>query len=161
MQELNNSLKEALSDLFSMFGIEYELLQENEEEKLKCRDEEINVILGLAGNIKGNIILGCTNNIAFQIVSGMLGGMEVSKLDEMVISGIGEFVNMLGGSAVTKLDTCSSVDITPPTVITSSGSTMISSQLHAHTLNYSLGGEKLAIAYCIKSAEGECKKLLS
>jgi len=160
MQELNNSIKEAIAELFSMFNIENELLQENETDKLKCQDEEISVILGLAGSIKGNLVLGCTNNIAFKIVSGMLGGMEIGSLDEIVISGIGEFVNMLGGSAVTKLETCTTVDITPPTVITSSGSTMISSQLHSHTLNYSLGGEKLTIAYCIKSAEGECKALL-
>jgi len=152
-QQLNDAIKLALGDLLSMFSIEYKLLDEKDEEKLKSSDEEINVILGLAGEIKGTIVVGFSKNIVLKIVSGMMGGMEMTELDEMAISGISEFVNMLGGSAVTKIETTSFVDITPPTVITSCGNTTIINQLKTHKIIYSVADEKLMITYCIKKAE--------
>lgn len=153
MQELNTALKTTISELLAMFGIEHKLLDEVDEEKLKSTDEEINVILGLAGSIKGTIVFGCNKNTVLRIVSGMMGGMEMTELDEMSISGISEFVNMLGGSAVTKIETTSFIDITPPTVITSNGSATIINQLKSHKIMYSVGDEILSITYSVKKAE--------
>jgi len=149
MAELNKAIIGAVDELLTMFGLEYEILEETIEEKLKS-SEEVNVILGLAGEIHGNIVLGATKNTVIKIVSGMMGGMEITEVDEIVISGISEFTNMLGGTTITKLQTENFVDITPPTVITSEGNTIIINQLKAHNLIFSIGGEKLIISYCIK-----------
>lgn len=152
MRELSGALKETVSELLSMFGIECQLIEEIDEEKLRSC-EQIDVIIGLAGEVKGNIVLGLTKNITLRIVSGMMGGMEVSELDEIALSGISEFVNMLGGSTVTKLQTDSFVDITPPTVIMSEGKTTVINQLKSHKLVYSIENEKMAISYCIKKRD--------
>lgn len=152
MRELSGALKETVSELLSMFGIECQLIEEVDEEKLRSC-EQIDVIIGLAGEVKGNIVLGLTKNTTLRIVSGMMGGMEISELDEIALSGISEFVNMLGGSTVTKLQTDSFVDITPPTVIMSEGNTTVINQLKSHKLVYALGDEKMAISYCIKKLE--------
>lgn len=149
MIELNTAIKTAASELFSMFGIEAQLLEEIDEEKLKSC-EQIDVILGLAGEIKGNIVVGFAKNTALKIVSGMMGGMEFADLDEIAISGISEFVNMLGGTTVSKLQTETFIDITPPTVITSEGNASVISQLQSHKIIYAVGDEKLIISYCIK-----------
>lgn len=152
MRELSGALKETVSELLSMFGIECQLIEEVDEEKLRSC-EQIDVIIGLAGEVKGNIVLGLTKNTTLRIVSGMMGGMEVSELDEIALSGISEFVNMLGGSTVTKLQTDSFVDITPPTVIMSEGNTTVINQLKSHKLVYAIENEKMAISYCIKKRD--------
>lgn len=149
MIELGTSLKEACNELLTMFGIENEVVEEREEDKLRS-SKEINIVLGLTGDIKGNLLLGVSKNITLKIVSCMMGGMEFSDVDDIVISGISEFANMLGGTTITKLQTENFIDLSPPTVITSEGETVFISQYKTYKIIFSVNGERLTVSYCIK-----------
>ena len=151
MSELNNVIKETINELFSMFGIESNVKNEIEEDKLKS-SQEINIILGLTGDVKGSLLLGANKKIVLKIVSAMMGGMEFPEVDDIVISGISEFTNMAGGTAATKLHNQNkSIDISPPTVVKSdNGSTIVFNSLKTHKVVYEVAGEEMTVSCCLK-----------
>jgi CheY-specific phosphatase CheX len=150
--ELGPSLKEACGELLGMFGIEHEIIEERVEDKLRS-SKEVNIMLGITGCVKGNLLVGASKNVTLKIVSCMMGGMEFTEVDDMVVSGISEFTNMIAGTTITKLPPCDDgvIDISPPTVITSDGETTFKSQYQTHKIIYSVMGERLTLSYCIKS----------
>lgn len=148
MLEISNALKEALSEVLTMFGLEYTVFQEITEDRLKS-SKEINVLLGLTGDLKGNILLGANKSTVLKIASAMMGGMEFPEVDDMVLSGISEFTNMVGGSATTKLSSMS-LDISPPTVICSDGNTIIINTLKTVKTIFLINDEKLTISCSLK-----------
>jgi chemotaxis protein CheX len=91
--------------------------------KLKLEDvsmaaDHIWLKIGLIGQMKGDIVFGFPNQVALKIVSGMMGGFEVTQFDEMTQSAIGELGNMISGNASTMLyNDGIHIDITPPNLI--------------------------------------------
>lgn len=76
------------------------------------------VIIGVTGKIKGQVTIEFLDNSACNAASVILGGYEVSSLDELAKSAIGELGNMILGNAATELSLINMlIDITPPTVI--------------------------------------------
>ncbi|EOD01627.1 chemotaxis protein CheX [Caldisalinibacter kiritimatiensis] len=80
--------------------------------------DNIGIIIGMTGTLKGQVVISLTEDIAKKIASNMMGGMPVAVLDEMAKSAICELGNMiLGNAAVGLYDFGASVDITPPSVL--------------------------------------------
>lgn len=77
------------------------------------------IIIGLIGKIKGRVSFEMPTDTAKNIASIMMSGMPVEELDEISRSAICEMANMIMGNASTMFSNIGlSIDITPPTLIT-------------------------------------------
>ncbi|ABR46480.1 CheC domain protein [Alkaliphilus metalliredigens QYMF] len=78
----------------------------------------IMVIVGIMGAIKGNVIYGIDEDSAKKIVSTMMGGVEVTELDDMAQSAISELANMLTAhSGIVFSQSEINIDISTPTLM--------------------------------------------
>lgn len=101
-------------------------------EKLKT-DNEVNIIIGLVGDLKGNVVLSLPETTAKNIASTMMGGMPVPELDMMPKSALCELSNMVAGNSMSQLEQMGTkVDITPPMLI--NGKNMITMISQVETL---------------------------
>lgn len=82
------------------------------------KGDNIAIIIGVTGKMRGQVIFSMTLNVATYIASQMMGGMPVETLDEMAKSAISELTNMILGNAATFLyNRGIAIDITPPSVL--------------------------------------------
>lgn len=89
---------------------------------------ELNILLGVLGKMRGEIVYGMSLDTAKAVVSKMMGGAEVTEMDEMAISAIGEFGNMISGNATTNMSNQGiECNLSPPLVI-------IGHNVEVHTL---------------------------
>jgi len=87
------------------------------KEKMQV-DLDITSVISTVGQVRGNIALSMSESTAKGIVSTMMMGMPVEAIDEIAISAIGEFTNMITGSAAVIFSQNELfVDATPPSVI--------------------------------------------
>ncbi len=100
---------------FHMFGFSLEFVKETQESTLNSA-EEITILIGLTNGLEGNIAIGLPLEVALQLVSTMLGGVEVAELDEVGKSALGEISNMLVGSTMSSLSVGSIIEFSPPTI---------------------------------------------
>jgi chemotaxis protein CheX len=76
------------------------------------------IIIGIAGEFKGQVFFSMNEESACKIASSMMFGMEVNSLDEMAKSAIAELGNMIMGNVSTEFyNTGIKIDITPPTIL--------------------------------------------
>lgn len=76
------------------------------------------VIIGVTGKMKGQVIFSFEDQTALNIASLMMGGMNVTTLDELARSAISELGNMVMGNASTNFANKGLfVEITPPTLL--------------------------------------------
>lgn len=86
-------------------------------EEGKISDKEVNVIIGLTGDLKGSIIYSFSGQMALEMVETM-SGMEMDKLDKFVVSAIGEIANIISGkSAIGLSEKGFQCDIAPPQTV--------------------------------------------
>lgn len=113
-----NPFLEATMNVLAQFGVG-DVRRGKLQKKEKMRvDLDITSVISMIGQIRGNIAISLSENTAKGIVSTMMMGMPVDKIDEIAISAIGEFTNMITGNASTILSSSNlSVDTTPPSVI--------------------------------------------
>ncbi|KGA95971.1 inhibitor of MCP methylation protein [Alkalihalobacillus alcalophilus ATCC 27647 = CGMCC 1.3604] len=79
--------------------------------------EDISVILGVKGQLKGQIICTFSSQTAQKIIGVMMGGMQIDQIDEMGWSAVQEFGNWVAGTTATELSKEGCViDVTPPIV---------------------------------------------
>lgn len=79
--------------------------------------EEINLIIGLTGVIKGQVCYSMSRPTALAIASLMMGD-EILELDDMVQSALCELANMMSGNATIILtEEGGSSMITPPSLV--------------------------------------------
>ncbi|HOA96597.1 MAG TPA: chemotaxis protein CheX [Acetivibrio saccincola] len=80
--------------------------------------DNILIIVGLTGKIRGQAVFAMNQYVALDIASSMMGGIETVELDEMSKSAISELANMILGNATTILyNRGIGVEITPPTFL--------------------------------------------
>lgn len=80
--------------------------------------EDLLVAVGLTGDLQGQVLLKMDVATACALASKMMMGMEVTELNAMAQSAVGELANMTMGTATTHLALLGKVvDITPPSVI--------------------------------------------
>ncbi|NLP37608.1 MAG: chemotaxis protein CheX [Firmicutes bacterium] len=77
------------------------------------------VLIGLTGDLQGNVAITMDLNLACNIASMMMGGVEVTTLDEMAKSAVAELGNMiLGNTGILLAQIGIRIDVTPPTILT-------------------------------------------
>ncbi len=82
------------------------------------RSEDIIIMVGLTGKIRGQAIFSMTRELGMKIASSMMMGMEVTEFDELSKSAISELANMIMGNAATILyNRGLNIDITPPSLL--------------------------------------------
>jgi len=80
--------------------------------------DNVVIIIGVAGEIKGQVFFNMNNTTACNIASTMMFGTEVKELDDMAKSAIAELGNMIMGNVSTEFfNNGIKIDITPPTVL--------------------------------------------
>jgi chemotaxis protein CheX len=73
------------------------------------------VEVGLTGKISGKGVLAIPIPVAKQIISRMMGGMEIAEIDELGVSALSELANMIMGNTATILyNRGVGIDITTP-----------------------------------------------
>lgn len=87
--------------------------------RTKLRTENnVNIIIGLVGDIRENVVFSLQEATACNIASAMMGGLSVEKFDIMPKSALCEFANMVAGNSVSLLEKDKVLgNITPPTLI--------------------------------------------
>lgn len=147
--ELKEALVRSVQDVFSMFGLSSEFQGESEETHLTSADQ-VNILLGFNDSMRGSLVLGMGKPSALQLISIMMGGMEVSELDDLAKSGLGEFANMFAGTAFGKIQTTGIVSLTPPTMVTGGNMFLMISRVRALRLMFEFGGQPLHISFCVE-----------
>ena len=80
--------------------------------------ESVVIIIGIAGEFKGQVFFSMDEKTACNIASSMMFGMEVNELGDMAKSAIAELGNMIMGNVSTEFyNTGIKIDITPPTIL--------------------------------------------
>lgn len=78
----------------------------------------ITVIVGLTGEIRGQAVFCMNESTAIHIASLMMGGMVLEALDEIAKSAIAELTNMILGNTATILEQKGvGIEITPPSFV--------------------------------------------
>jgi chemotaxis protein CheX len=86
--------------------------------QLQFYKESVWLKISVTGNLQGDILFGFEQSVALKIVSGMMGGFEVTELDEMGQSALSELGNMISGNASILLyNEGITIDISPPSII--------------------------------------------
>jgi chemotaxis protein CheX len=94
--------------------------------EIELIDDHIWIQVGMTGQLSGNIIFGIAEAVALRMVSVMMGGYEVTEMNEMGQSAISELGNMISGNASTILSNQGvTVDITPPKLMKSESMSMM------------------------------------
>ncbi|MBU9713154.1 chemotaxis protein CheX [Evansella tamaricis] len=101
--------------LTNHFGIEVTPLNPSAQ-KHDFLSNNVSVLLGINGDLSGEIICSIDEQTAINIVSIMMGGLTIEKLDDMGRSAIQEFGNWIAGSTAMELSKQQFVDVTPPVV---------------------------------------------
>lgn len=79
---------------------------------------DICALINIVGDLSGQVSMSMDADTGMLLASEMLGGMEISEVDELVVSAVGELCNMMMGSVCSSMSALShSVDITPPVVL--------------------------------------------
>lgn len=82
------------------------------------RSDDIVIMIGLTGKIRGQAIFSMNVEFAKKISSCMMMGMPVTEFDELSRSAISELANMIMGNAATILyNRGTNVEITPPSLL--------------------------------------------
>lgn len=78
----------------------------------------VTVIIGMTKDIRGNVAYNLTEATAMTIASTMMGGMPVTRFDDLPQSAISELVNMVTANAAIRFEQMGlRVDISPPSLV--------------------------------------------
>ncbi len=144
--EVGLAITEACKEMLPMFGIQPVFLEEISENSLNSASE-VNILIGLTQGLRGSIIIGFSKPAALKMVSGMMGGMEVSEMDEMSKSALGELTNMLMGNSLAKLQV---ETIIAPTIVLGRKMFLMISRVPSKKLNFQFDAFDFNISYCIE-----------
>lgn len=106
-------------------------LKELKRGKLALKDRlvaatNVNVLVGLSQDVRGNVTYSMTEGTARNIASSMMG-FPVEEFDEMAKSAVAELANMLASRAAVILERGGFlVSISPPTLIAGENITLLS-----------------------------------
>ncbi len=114
-------------------------------------EDNIGVVIGFTGQIKGQVVISFSEDIGKQIASNMMGGMPVAEIDDMAKSAISELGNMiLGNSATSLYDLGIKVDITPPSILKGKDMKLSSFGQTIVCIPFDTEGEKVELNISVK-----------
>lgn len=121
---------EAVPGVLGQFGVSDFQRKDLSLKHVLAMDLEVNSVIGLTQEVQGNLGFSMSRQTGLNLVSSMMGGMEIQELDDMARSGLNELTNMLAAGAVNGLaELGKTADITPPTLIVGDNLYMIISQV--------------------------------
>ncbi|MCX7774459.1 MAG: chemotaxis protein CheX [Clostridia bacterium] len=86
--------------------------------KSPFQSDNVAVIVGLTGKIRGQVVISLSTQSALSVASAMMGGMTVTELDDISKSAISELGNMIMGNTATLLASRGiGIEITPPSLL--------------------------------------------
>jgi chemotaxis protein CheX len=117
---LNPFISAAYNVLSEEAGITAER-KEIKVDKFYYTSEEITVLIGVTGAVRGLVLYGLSQSTAIRLVSTILG-KKIPYFDSLVESGIAEIGNVIAGGAMSKLEANGYLcHISPPTVLLGKG----------------------------------------
>ena len=109
---------QTISSVLGQFGVQVIEYGAIREEDAVLDGNELVVIIGITGALRGNLAYSFPRQSAEGLASAMMMGFPVETLDDMSLSALAELCNMFTGSAISRLsDPQRPLDITPPSVI--------------------------------------------
>ncbi len=110
---------EGLSSTLPMFLGEVDIVKKRTDSlKDLPNDSQVHILLGLTGELYGSVIMSFQKKDSL-LLAGKMMGMEIGEHSEISYSAIKEILNIVSGTAVTKLASYNKkIDVTPPLVIT-------------------------------------------
>lgn len=147
--KLSEKIVESCNSTFPMFGFELEYLNEDSELNLNST-EEVNILIGLSNGAQGNIVISFNQETALNIISTMMGGMEVENIDNMGKSALGEMANMVIGSAISAIAEDNIIDLSPPTIAMGEDMYIMISNTYATKMEFKLADNPMYIAYAVQ-----------
>jgi chemotaxis protein CheX len=79
--------------------------------------QQVNVVVGVTGQVEGNVILGMSLHMADKVASVMIG-KPVITFDDLAASALAELGNMISGNAMMNLSSTGlTCDIAPPALL--------------------------------------------
>lgn len=148
INNLSEAINSALADILPIFNLQHKFVKVKVEDRLELK-QEVNVLLGITGVLKGTFTLSLSKSAAMKLASAMMGGTEVNALDDMPISAVCEFANMLGGTTISKIQSKEPVDMSPPTLVMAEREVVLLNRLKSHSLIYSILDEEVIISYSL------------
>lgn len=116
--EYINPFIEASQSVLMMMTGKKPILKQVYLRKSPFSSDNIAVIVGLTGRIRGQVIISLSLASALSVASAMMGGMPVSELDDISKSAISELGNMIMGNTATLLASRGiGIEITPPSLL--------------------------------------------
>jgi len=107
------------------------------------KSDNIMIIVGLTGKIRGQVGFGMDKPSALDIASSMMGGMEINGLDEISKSAISEMTNMILGNAATILyNKGIAIEITPPSFLMGDNMEVYSNKMQTICIPLELGNDR-------------------
>lgn len=147
--DIKKALIDGINEVLYQFGMNPLYVGETEEEKLSSA-QPVNILIGLSAGMRGNVVLGLNQPTALKIVSAMMGGAAVNTLDDIAKSALSEFINMVLGSAIAKLNSITKVDYSPPTVVVGKKLFLMISRLKSYKLTFELDEYLYDLSFCIE-----------
>ncbi len=145
VEYINPFIEASQSVLVMMTGIKPELGKVYLR-KAPFASENIAVIVGLTGQIRGQVVISFCQSSALSIASAMMGGMPLTELDDISKSAISELANMIMGNTATILASRDiGIEITPPSLLM--GEKLLISPTNMQTISIPLvlGNSKIEI----------------
>mgnify|MGYP000947003091 CR=1 FL=1 len=123
--------------------------------KAPFESDNIAVIVGLTGKIRGQVIISLSKKSALLVASAMMGGMAVKELDDISKSAISELTNMIMGNTATLLAGRGiGIEITPPSLITGKKISFTPTNMQTVTIPLKLSGDsKLEIDISLENKD--------
>lgn len=145
---ITEALIQAVAEIVTMFGINASFQREEAEQHLTSANQ-VNVLVGFSNSLTGNMVLELDKSSALLIISAMMGGMEVTNLDEMARSGLGEILNMIAGTTFRKVQPHEITDLSPPTIVTGNNVFLMISRIQSNKILFQFDNPQASGAFTI------------
>lgn len=143
VEYINPFIEASQSVLMMMTGSKPELGQVYIR-KSPFQSDNVAVIVGLTGRIRGQVVLSFSKKSALSVASAMMGGMTVSELDEISKSAISELANMIMGNTATLLASRGvGIEITPPSLLMGEKLMITPANMKTICIPLNIGGDNL------------------
>ena len=111
--------------------------------------DRLTTVIGINGDLKGNVLYEMSQETSLLVAARMLGE-NITKLDEIALSEIGELANMITGNAATELSSYDyRCDITPPVIIKPTNATVFTPESPQILADFSSEFGQLSVRICL------------
>ncbi|SKC75563.1 chemotaxis protein CheX [Maledivibacter halophilus] len=147
---INPFIKASKDILTQMTHVEYKVGKPTLKSS-PCNANNIVILIGITGDIKGQAMINLNKSVALNVVSNMMGGMEIAELNDISKSALSELGNMiLGNSATLLFNAGIKIDITPPTLMIGDNLSISSDQMKVISVPLEANEEKIELNIFVK-----------